>query len=393
MHQLGLRGNMRSPISRTIAWLRHPGLCLRQSTWATTSLLIGLLIGTSGCQRFHQHLGPKTIMADRLPYNNAVATSWKEQTLLNIVKVRYLEPPFFLDVPQIVSGYNLVQSADANIGLLNGLVPGVPSPERFRGLFGAGTAFSDRPTIAYAPQTASQFIVNLTAPIPPGAVMSLIEAGYSANEVLELSIDSINGLRNMSASGGELRPADPEFLWAIGVIRQAQLSGDLGVRVEKPGTTDQTILMQFSHSDSAPELAEDIARLSDSLQLSSETNQYSVVYGKTRQNENAIAIQTKPIYLMLRDLSPFVQVPAKHLAEGRAQSFDTSGIQDRPLMVHCGAEPPEQSFAAVQYRGCWFWINHGHLESKRTFAYLQLLLKLADTAPKEAKPTVTIQAN
>lgn len=334
-------------------------------------------------------------MADRVPYNNAVATSWKEQTLLNIVKLRYAEAPVFVDVPQIVSGYSLDRGVSAGIGLRSGQTPGIPSNERFQALLGMSAGFSDRPTIAYSPQTASEFIINLTLPIPPSAVLQLLEAGYAADAVLSLSVQSINGFRNRSATGGKFRPADPEFKQLIEVMRRAQLSGALDIRVERAREPDESISLRFAttnlHSD--PELAEDILRMNELLGLAEDSDQFSIVYGATPQQKNQIAIKTRPLYLILNDLTPFVDVPAEDIESGRAIPFDTSGVEQEPLHVHCGKEPPQECFAAVPYRGCWFWIDHGHHASKATFSYLLLTLKLADTRPQQAKPTVTIQAN
>ena len=356
-----------------------------------------LLLSCLGCKRFRGHIGPKTILADRVPYNNAIAHSWKEQTLLNIVKLRYIEPPFFIDVPQIVNGYSLDRSVNGTVGIQNASQPNIPTDERILGSLVGNAKWSDRPTITYSPQTGSQFIRNLTAPLPPEAILLLLEAGYAADAVFGLSVQSINGIRNKSAFAGSLRPADPEFRWIINIIREAQLSGDVGIRNEfsktPDGETDQKVVIRFAETVSDPEIAEKISLLKQTLRLDADTNRFTVIYGDAPLEKDQIAIKTQPIYLVLRDLTPFVDVPAKHVNCGLAVSYDTSQIQYRPLHVRCGSEPPKCPFAAVCYRDCWFWIDHTEAESKRTFNYLVLLLALADTAPKQPRPTVTIQAN
>src|SRR6516225_8279117 len=63
------------------------GLAL--ATFAFTFLLTGCL---------HPRIGPQSVPRDRVDYSSSLSDSWKEETLLNIVKVRYLDPPIFTDV-------------------------------------------------------------------------------------------------------------------------------------------------------------------------------------------------------------------------------------------------------------------------------------------------------
>ncbi|NDH61913.1 MAG: hypothetical protein EBY18_09730, partial [Alphaproteobacteria bacterium] len=68
---------------------------------------IVLLPAIAGCSS----IGPSTVPRDRADYLKALSTSWKTQTLSNVVHIRYGDTPSFLDVASIVSAYTL----DANV--------------------------------------------------------------------------------------------------------------------------------------------------------------------------------------------------------------------------------------------------------------------------------------
>ncbi len=46
---------------------------------------------------------PGTVARDRFDYVNAISNSWKKQMLLNMVKIRYVDAPVFMEVSSIYS--------------------------------------------------------------------------------------------------------------------------------------------------------------------------------------------------------------------------------------------------------------------------------------------------
>src|SRR5262245_54209967 len=106
-------------------------------------------------------LGPRTIPRDRFDYVASMNESWKRQALINIVRLRYLEPPSFVDVGQIVSGYSLETGIDAG-----GQLARTGAGDTFLRA-GGHTVFTDRPTITYTPMTGRRFVRGLMTPIPP----------------------------------------------------------------------------------------------------------------------------------------------------------------------------------------------------------------------------------
>jgi hypothetical protein len=349
-----------------------------------------MLLGQAGCQ----HYGPPSIAADRLPYNEAIAASWKEQTLLNIVKLRYMDTPFFVDVPQITSGYTLQGGAGATAGIYPP-VSNLASVAQQLGLnFNVQGTYQDRPTISYQPQTGSQFVRNLTQPINPGSVLFLFQSGYPADVVFNLTVESINGVDNRSVSGGQLRAAEPEFPRVVQALRKAQISGHVGIRIEPDKDKKDAVAFFFRDKDIDPELARELAEVRKILGLDPDRRDFRVVFGATARNPNEIAILSRSVLRILTELSTYVEVPVEHLVKGNAPDLgEVDTGENAPLRVHSGAEKPCDPFVAVCYEGHWFWIEKSDSQSKRTLAYLLVLLALADTGPKENLPVVTIQAN
>src|SRR5262245_7554615 len=188
-----------------------------------------LTAALTGCRS----IGPSTIARDRFDDSSAITESWKRQTLLNIVKLRYLDPPIFVDVGQIVSGYTLESALSAS-----GAFSHDPAGAAIGGTsaaLGGSIRYTDRPTITYVPMTGNKFVRALMTPLPPESVFQAIASGWAADGILVATVSTINGLENQQASLEGATPPDPKFLRVLQLLREIQDSGAIGLRVRKEG--------------------------------------------------------------------------------------------------------------------------------------------------------------
>ena len=75
---------------------------------------VALTLAIAGCAG----VPPQRIQVDRLEYGQVVAESWKRQTLLNVVSMRYGDAPMFLDVSSIINSYSMAGKASARLELI-----------------------------------------------------------------------------------------------------------------------------------------------------------------------------------------------------------------------------------------------------------------------------------
>lgn len=351
-------------------------------------LSLGLMIAIlAGCAS----IGPGTVSRDRFDYNASITESWKRQILLNIVKMRYVEPVSFVDVGQIVAGYSLETGIDAG---------GSATLSNFNTTASITTGlsgkFTDRPTITYVPMTGNAFIKSLLAPLSPENLMFTIQSGVAADMIFKLGVASINGLRNGSATIEGFRPAEQKFLRVVEILRSLQISGAIRMKTIKSKDNQESTTISFWSKGTPAEISLQVRELCDLLGLDSGADQYRLVYGIAPENNREIAIQSLPLMHLLSFLAARVEVPEKDVSEGRAspgvrEATENTDNKDK-FVVKCSDSKPQDAYVSVAYRNRWFWVDDRDLESKRVISFIMLIFTLADTSKHESLPQITIPA-
>lgn len=344
----------------------------------TVGIILTLVL-MAGCAG----MGPKTVSRDRFDYIEAISGSWKKQMLLNLVKVRYVDAPVFMEVSAIISQYEI----GGNVNLEATLNSQFGNSQ----IVGGSATYFDRPTITYNPLTGEKFTRSLMRPIPIRAFLGLIQSQYPVDFVFRICVHTINGVSN--SFGGKLMQssAHTDFPRLIETLLRIQQAGGLGMRVRSDG--DQRSVVMFFRDEGPVEIEEDINTVATILGLDKSVRDFRVLYGAYAADDKEIAVITRSMLQIIADLASYIEVPSGDVQEGRVAAGlagkKVSGML--PLIrVHNNNDFPEDAFVAVRYRDSWFYIDDTDLESKRMFSFLMMLFSLTETGPQAGSPLVTV---
>jgi len=341
-------------------------------------------------------IGPGSVSRDRFDYMATISDSWESQMLLNLVKGRYGHAPVFLDVASVISQYAL--QTQANIGASWQS----PLTNRFTGdgnvnmlSLGALGSYTDRPTITYNPLTGEKFARSLMAPIPPAAILNLVQAGYRVDLLFRVCVQSINGIQNSFGGAATAHEADPRFHALIEKMRRLQATGDIGTKIQKTGEKEGVrIVLRWREDKTFDPDKTDVRNV---LGLDRNATEFRVVYGVVPSDDREIAIVSRSMLQIMINLASSIEVPEEHVADKRVTpTFREKASDGRPIAplvrIHSSLERPSDAFVAVPFRNHWFWIDDRDVLSKNVFSFLMFIFTLTETRDREGVPIVTIPA-
>jgi hypothetical protein len=358
-------------------------------------LVVFLLAGCSA-------MGPRHVPQDRFKYNAALAESTRNQMLLNLIRIRYLEEPIFLSISSILTQYvyNVGASAGANILLAN--VPDAASSASA----GANLGYEERPTITYIPIEGREFSERMLSAIPSETIFATAQEGWSVDILMRIGISRIGPVENM---GFEAIPApgvidlSKQFKREVDKLERFQRVIQLLIVLADREAFEVRIVNEKDAKTAFLLFAKDVPEGTQSivtefkqvLGLSPTVNTFKITDHFTGLKEDEIFIQTRSLLAMMNFLAKGVQVPPEHLADGWTIDFqiptsEKGGKNLIPFKMIASKTQPKNSFAAVRYLDHWFYIDNADIESKRALGLIIAFFRILAPTGGGAAPILSL---
>ena len=324
--------------------------------------------------------GPLQIEQDRFDYGSFMADSWKNQGLMNIVRMRYLDWPVFMEIQQVLTSYKweVIPAAKAEIKIPQG-----DTANRIEGLITA--KYSESPTVLYQPLSGAAYSKAMLSPARPGVLFALIKTGFPADQLFRTSVHSINGFHNEHLEDIQMHQATDEFIAFVNLLRKLQIKNAVSVDIRTTKRSAERVILKFRSQNMDQDSLNEWMEVKKRLGLSSSSDQYKVVFGSHSFDPNVLAIRTRSILQVMQTLSAYVEVPEDELANNLVPILEIdesqgNGNEYEPLIkILSGPKAPDDAYAAIKYRGNWFWIPDTEARSKGTFQFLSLLLTITES--------------
>ena len=414
----------------------------KKTGWTTSVSLFMSLLMLSGCST----VGPALYESSFEDFNDAIRKTSDGQMLTNLVRMRYLETPVFLQVAGITTNFNV----NGNLGASAGF------PEGGKNNYGlsAGAGFSESPTISFSLPDSDKYYGRLLAPLSAKQITSLYFGGFDSEAVFLTTARGVNRLRNISPEYADTvteTASFSDFKEAFALITKLRGEGlvDIEMTVKQadwssPVTIDDSnpiskvlLLGAVTYANAnnfelvnydndvwqthryeqqmslrfatASKNSPDAQRLRKLLNLEDDRYNFPMVNAEVVNAEKPrgiygqapgaldpnitwaeIGLRGRSMMEIMQVASKKVQMPEEEVARGVAVVDANQGdARDTGLVIKSSKSEPD-SMLRTNYRGYWFYIDDSDLESRKQFALLNALFAVVGGTVPGAAPVMTI---
>ncbi len=352
--------------------------------------LVLVLACSIGCAA---NVGAAAVPEVQASYNDALVRAQNAQLLLNLVRMRYRDTPYFVDVASVTNQQSFAGSLTFGTDL--GVVPSNAASTLHPG---AGGSFSVTPTVVYMPLQGEAFVRRMVAPMSLYTVLALSTAGWSASRVFRLTIDRVNDVRNAPSAAGPTPSEAPtyrDFLDLVESIRTLQNAGALEVAPLRNDVESVVVVLRPDADAKATEAAHTLQRL---LKVGAQPS-YMVVPFTGTTEVNQIHFRMRSVLSALYYLSAAVDAPREHEKLGLVTvtrnsdgtRFEWSDVFHGLFHVRTSESSPSLAFTKTYYRGHWFYIADDDLDTKTTFQLIAHLVSM-QAGSTAMSPVLTLSA-
>lgn len=315
--------------------------------------------------------GARQLSVERGSYIEALSQTNEQELLSNIVRLKYNDPPVFLNVEQIAASLSAEVALDATTAFGEG------SPTT--GIVGSGITIEQNPTIVYTPLSGQTFANKFLVPLNEAPVFLMLSNGFDFALVAELAFVSMNGLSNSRFVDDAERA---RFRRAAMLISDVLRRGEWALGTERVGADDQDrirLVLQRRAGLAPSASADEVSQL---LGLDPTAERIRLEVGLMR-NSQTVSIETRSLLSIMSYLSNYVEAPSDHadaVWPGPVVAPEDAMIRIRSS----SSRPGGVATTAVRHHDHWFYVGGDDIRGQNTLYLLRMLFNLQAQIDPEA---------
>ena len=347
-------------------------------------LKFSFIILLSGCGTFGAKLLPK----NQQSFNEAASRSVDEQFLLNIVRLHYVDRPFFLRLVSINSQF----SFDPSLTLGWSSAHGDTGANVIKHGVEPSFSYRETPTLSYVPLEGRDYTEQVLEPMSVRQMYLLLRSGWSIARILRVCAQNIGAVENALNSSRPISshaPTYKNFLTLVHYLRKLEREREMTISARRAG---KKLILALIFKHRTPPLVNKLLHLAHPQKI------LYLGQGQVKWSKPLIKMRLRSVLGIMHYLAKSVRTPIVDLEAGRvAKTYDKRGklfawakVTNGMMSIYSSDKYPLGANVKVYYRGHWFYIADNDDDSKQTISLFNQIYALNSNDKTSNGPVLTL---